>query len=285
MIVSNNRSKMAPTTTKKILLKPAPITSKTQLQTGQQIIVLPSNFIQQISNAPSTATFKIGGATVKPASIVVPAAVKRPATTEDEDALDQPIRKRANLDHLTPEEKMMRRKLKNRVAAQNARDKKRTKMDEIEIKLKELEEANAKLLLENESLRALNERLMEEKYTNTQVTTRYEAMPGACTAPMTPPHSESTGSERSASPAMSSLSSSDCSLVDSRSFESAEESGSRVGRIVDGGDGDHGPGGILPCGLSSGVIVQPQPADIAEFEQLLGGGGHQETPSVGNSVT
>merc|ERR1712038_247917 len=63
---------------------------------------------------------------------------------------------------------------------------------------------------------------MEEKYANTQVTTGYEAMPGACTAPMTPPHSEYTGSERSASPAMSSLSSSDCSLVDSRSFESAE---------------------------------------------------------------
>merc|ERR1719166_380533 len=116
----------------------------------------------------------------------------------------------------------MRRKLKNRVAAQNARDKKRNKMDEIEIKLKELEDANAKLLLENESLRALNERLMEEKYTTTQLTTGYEAMPGDCTAPMTPPHSEYTGSERSASPAMSSLSSSDCSLVDSRSFESAE---------------------------------------------------------------
>merc|ERR1719309_310409 len=41
---------------------------------------------------------------------------------------------------------------------------------------------------------------------------------------MTPPHSDCSSSERSASPdAMSSLSSSsDCSLVDSRSFESAE---------------------------------------------------------------
>merc|ERR1712157_506639 len=86
---------------------------------------------------------------------------------------DKPVRKRANLDHLSPEEKLMRRKLKNRVAAQNARDKKRVKMEEIEIKLKELEDANAKLLLENESLRALNERLMEEKYTTTQLTTGY----------------------------------------------------------------------------------------------------------------
>ena len=42
----------------------------------------------------------------------------------------KPVRKRANLDHLSPEEKLMRRKLKNRVAAQNARDKKRVKMED-----------------------------------------------------------------------------------------------------------------------------------------------------------
>lgn len=220
MIVSEPK-KMAP---KRILLKPAPppLTSESrlQLQSGQQIIVLPSNFIQQING--TTTTFKIG----KPAAsnsgslVVNAAAVKRPSTvtSDDDDSGEGPVRKRANLDHLTPEEKMMRRKLKNRVAAQNARDKKRTKMDDIEIKLKELEEANAKLLLENESLRALNERLMETPKVEYQVEYWPKSEEG-----LTPPHSDCSGSERSASPdAMSSLTSSDCSLVDSRSFESAE---------------------------------------------------------------
>ena len=50
----------------------------------------------------------------------------------------KPVRKRANLDHLSPEEKLMRRKLKNRVAAQNARDKKRVKMEDMETDVERL---------------------------------------------------------------------------------------------------------------------------------------------------
>ena len=92
-------------------------------------------------------------------------------------------------------------------------------MDEIEEKLKALEEANAKLLLENESLRALNERLMSEKCQplTVQTTSPYQAPPPS----LSPPPSEY--SDRASSPgSASSISSSDCSLVDSRSFESAE---------------------------------------------------------------
>ena len=58
---------------------------------------------------------------------------------------DKPIRKRANLDHLSPEEKLMRRKLKNRVAAQNARDKKRVKMEDMELELKRIKVCNVEL--------------------------------------------------------------------------------------------------------------------------------------------
>ncbi len=84
------------------------------------------------------------------------------------------VRKRANLDHLSMEEKMMRRKLKNRVAAQNARDKKRMKMDEMEITIKKLQQQNRALAQQNEKLLALNRRLMAENEglkSNTTLTT------------------------------------------------------------------------------------------------------------------
>merc|ERR1719189_1326926 len=85
--------------------------------------------------------------------------------TEDEDVSngDQPpVRKRANLDHMSSEEKMMRRKLKNRVAAQNARDKKRVKMDDMEDRIKQLEEQNKRMLEKQQELLAFNQRLLKE---------------------------------------------------------------------------------------------------------------------------
>lgn len=72
------------------------------------------------------------------------------------------VRKRANLDHMSSEEKMMRRKLKNRVAAQNARDKKRVKMDDMDDRIKRLEDENKRMQDKQQELIKMNHRLIKE---------------------------------------------------------------------------------------------------------------------------
>ncbi|OZC07010.1 bZIP transcription factor [Onchocerca flexuosa] len=62
---------------------------------------------------------------------------------------EHPVRKRECLNHLTAEEKQNRRKLKNRVAAQTARDRKKYRATK-------LEEAVRTLILENRKLREEN---------------------------------------------------------------------------------------------------------------------------------
>jgi hypothetical protein len=80
---------------------------------------------------------------------------------EDEE-MECPRRKKVKLDHLSSEEKMMRRKMKNRAAAQSARDRKKARMEELECLVKILEEQHSKLAAENKILRLQNEALEEE---------------------------------------------------------------------------------------------------------------------------
>jgi X box-binding protein 1 len=77
--------------------------------------------------------------------------------------MDVPVRaKKRRLDHLSWEEKLQRKKLKNRVAAQTSRDRKKAKMDQMEKALQELFAKNEDLLEQCEKLKTMNERLSAE---------------------------------------------------------------------------------------------------------------------------
>ncbi|XP_012163975.2 X-box-binding protein 1 isoform X2 [Bombus terrestris] len=70
--------------------------------------------------------------------------------------------KKRRLDHLTWEEKLQRKKLKNRVAAQTSRDRKKAKLDELEETVRTLKEQNELLTQECSMLRSQNEILVTE---------------------------------------------------------------------------------------------------------------------------
>ncbi|XP_063820367.1 LOW QUALITY PROTEIN: X-box-binding protein 1 [Pseudophryne corroboree] len=93
------------------------------------------------------------------ASVMLP--IHSPSSPES-DSGDVPPRKRQRLTHLSPEEKALRRKLKNRVAAQTARDRKKARMSELEQQVLDLELENEKLLIENEVLREKSHGLLTE---------------------------------------------------------------------------------------------------------------------------
>ncbi|RLV99865.1 hypothetical protein DV515_00009423, partial [Chloebia gouldiae] len=111
---------------------------------------LPGAAAPRLLLIPSKATEAPGPAAARHLSVVLPAGAD-PGLPGMETA--QPARKRQRLTHLSPEEKALRRKLKNRVAAQSARDRKKARMTELEQQVVELEEENQKLLRENQLLR------------------------------------------------------------------------------------------------------------------------------------
>ncbi|NWY31370.1 XBP1 protein, partial [Pheucticus melanocephalus] len=111
---------------------------------------LPGAAAPRLLLIPSKAAEAPGTAAARHLSVVLPAEAD-PGLPGMETA--QPARKRQRLTHLSPEEKALRRKLKNRVAAQSARDRKKARMTELEQQVVELEEENQKLLRENQLLR------------------------------------------------------------------------------------------------------------------------------------
>lgn len=165
-----------------LVIPSRPSNLQPKAKSQQQIIVIPQSML--VNGCISAADLKTildrdseSQTTIK--SIENRGDLKRPMSSSDYGSdseetgsveLQKPIRKRANLDHLSPEEKLMRRKLKNRVAAQNARDKKRARMEDMEGELerikahaKALEAKNAELARENERLVADNDKLRSNK--------------------------------------------------------------------------------------------------------------------------
>merc|ERR1712126_730351 len=103
---------------------------------------------------------------------------------------EAPARKRANLDHLSPEERMMRRKLKNRVAAQTARDKKKAATDSMEkqladlkVQLEESLATTAKLMESNNQLQLDNAALQQK---NIELQSRLGSLPSNLTLEVLP---------------------------------------------------------------------------------------------------
>ncbi|XP_035642192.1 LOW QUALITY PROTEIN: X-box-binding protein 1 [Oncorhynchus keta] len=87
-------------------------------------------------------------------SVVLPSQNQANSSDSDSNSTTgPPLRKRQRLTHLSPEEKQLRRKLKNRVAAQTARDRKKAKMGELEEQVLVMELENQKLHVENRLLR------------------------------------------------------------------------------------------------------------------------------------
>lgn len=74
-----------------------------------------------------------------------------------------PPRKRERLTHLSMEEKLNRRKMKNRVAAQTARDRKKDRVSKLEKAIHLLLEENSKLRSDNRQLMVENSRLRQER--------------------------------------------------------------------------------------------------------------------------
>ncbi|XP_013098552.2 LOW QUALITY PROTEIN: uncharacterized protein LOC106081256 [Stomoxys calcitrans] len=70
--------------------------------------------------------------------------------------------KKRRLDHLSWEEKIQRKKLKNRVAAQTSRDRKKARMEEMESEIKDLTARTEILVNKCESLQVINDSLLEK---------------------------------------------------------------------------------------------------------------------------
>merc|ERR1712098_201011 len=121
----------------------------------------------------------------RPAAAVSPPCLPPKAENkiedEDDDDYQAPMRKRANLDNLSAVERMQQRKLKNRVAAQNSRDKKKAQTEEMEKLLDQMRAEKDALAAENARLQAFNNQLQIENASLIEENTEYKQKLGLIT--------------------------------------------------------------------------------------------------------
>merc|ERR1711988_1744500 len=91
-----------------------------------------------------------------------------------------------NLDHLSPDERLQRRKLKDRVAAQNARDKKKAQTEEMEKVIEQMRIEKQLLAAENARLLALTEQLQQENLSLSEENADFKQRLGYPTTTSTP---------------------------------------------------------------------------------------------------
>ncbi|KAL4003895.1 bZIP transcription factor family protein [Acanthocheilonema viteae] len=93
---------------------------------------------------------------------------------------EHPVRKRERLNHLTAEEKQNRRKLKNRVAAQTARDRKKYRASKLEEAVRMLILENGKLREENKCLKRTCEELKSHNVELQDLLNNNQEREGSC---------------------------------------------------------------------------------------------------------
>ncbi|KAH8290652.1 hypothetical protein KR054_004777 [Drosophila jambulina] len=119
-----------------------------------------SNTLPKLRPAPLTA------ALLKASSPTPSSSGYASSSNMDDEAMSAvpPKAKKRRLDHLTWEEKVQRKKLKNRVAAQTSRDRKKARMEEMEYEIKELTDKTEILQNKCDSLQAINESLLAKNH-------------------------------------------------------------------------------------------------------------------------
>ena len=102
---------------------------------------------------------------IRPAPSTAQAEISSTTSGYDSSVSDEgpaPKGRKRRLDHLSWEEKVQRKKLKNRVAAQTSRDRKKARMEDMEHEINELTERTELLQNKCDSMQAMNEALMEK---------------------------------------------------------------------------------------------------------------------------